>query len=157
MGELIFLALLLVIGISFWFMTFSFTVSPLDKSGGAGVFPRMVIILLLAFVVLRIFQVLRKKEKAHFIFLELFSGIRLFFLLSFVVYVVALNWLGYLISSILFLAITTNYFSYKTRDSFGTVKLIVLRNAGVIAFVFATYHFFDTTLHIALPRGWLGF
>lgn len=157
MGELILLGLLLVIGISFWFMTFNFAVSPLDKSGGAGVFPRMVIVLLLAFVVLRVIQVLRKKEKGHFVFLELFSGIRLYFLLSFVTYVLALNYLGYLISSILFLALTTNYFSYKTHDSFGTVKSIVIRNAGVIAFVFTTYYFFDRILHIALPRGWFGF
>lgn len=156
MGELILLGLLVVIGVSFWFMTFSFAVSPLDRSGGAGLFPRLVIIFLLAFVVVRIIQVLLKKEKEHFVFFELFTGIRLFFLLSFVLYVVILNWVGYLISSILFLAVTTNYFSYKTNDTVGTRKAVVIRNGALVVFVFLMYYFFDRILHIALPRGFIG-
>lgn len=157
MGEFVLLGLLAVIGVSFWFMTFDFAVSPLDRSGGAGLFPRFVIAFMLIFVVIRVVQVLMKKEKDHFVFLELFTGIRLFFFLSFVIYVLILNWLGYFFSSILFLAITTNYFSYKTNDTFGTTKAIVLRNGALILFVFMMHYFFDRILHIALPRGWVGF
>ena len=50
MGELVFLALLLAVCTLFYGMSFDFKTSILDTSGGAALWPRIVIIFLVMFI-----------------------------------------------------------------------------------------------------------
>lgn len=158
MGELVFLALILVVCAVFYGMSFEFKTSVLDTSGGAAFWPRIVIVFLACFVIIRGIQVIKNKGDRKFVFGELFRGSRLIFLLSLTGYIVLFKYVGYLISTMLFLLITVNVFYKITRDNFGSVRSIVLRNAAAVAFAFGCYFFFAKVVHIALPQGaiWSG-
>lgn len=155
MGELIFLGILMVICIYFYTLTFGFAVSVLDKSGGAAVFPRFVILFLVIFLAVRFIMVLKEKQRKPFAFKELFTGMRLFFFVSLICYILALRYLGYLICTASFLMVTVNVFYYKTKDGWGPVRSIVVRNTMLAVFTFAMNYFFVRILHIMLPSGFL--
>ena len=141
MGELVFLALLLAVCTLFYGMSFDFKTSILDTSGGAALWPRIVIIFLVMIII------------KQFVFKELFQGSRLFFLLSLFGYVILFRYAGYLISTMLFLLITMNIFYKITRDNFGSMRSIIVRNGVAVAFVFGCNFFFAEVVHIALPQG----
>ena len=155
MGELIFLGLIMAICGVFFYLTFDFQVSLLDRSGGAALWPRIIIIFLMIFVIIRFIQVLREKDKGEFVFLELFKGPRFFLLASLVAYIVAFKSLGYIISTSLFLVVVVNVFYKWTKDDFGSVKSIVIRNTLLILFVIALNYFFAEIVNIPLPTGTL--
>lgn len=71
MGELIFLLISLAAGICLFILTSDFRISKLDTSGRAALFPRIMILLLCTFIVMRIIQLLCEKEKKPFILKEL--------------------------------------------------------------------------------------
>ena len=152
MGELFFLGIIFVICCLFFFMTFSFPVSILDKSGGAGIFPRIVIIFLVTFVLVRIITILIKKGKIHFVFFELLKGIQSVFFFSIVLYILLFNKLGYVMSTLLFAYGTINGFFRYATGSFGSKKQIIIRNFLITAFVVLMYYFFSGVLNIILPR-----
>lgn len=155
MGELVFLLLLLILCAVCFVQTLSFPVSILDQSGGPALFPQIVLVLLAVVIVLRMIQFLREKEHAHFVFRELFTGRRLFFFGSLIVYVLLFQWLGYILSTALFLLVTVNYFYFVVKGNRGSVKAIVVRNVSVVAFSIVMYVFFANILHIMLPTGQL--
>lgn len=157
MGEIIFLGILMAICIWFYTLTFGFAVSILDKSGGASVFPRFIIIFLMIFLIVRMITVLRQKQKAEFVFTELFKGMRLFFFACLVCYILVMKHLGYILSTAVFLAVTVNFFYYKTKDNWGSVRAIAVRNVLLLGFVLAMNYFFTRILHIMLPAGILHF
>jgi len=158
MGELIFLGILLAICVYFFTLTSGFAVSILDKSGGAAVFPRIVIIFLAVFIIARMVTVLLEKEKKPFAFLELFQGMRLFFFASLVIYILALKPVGYVLTTTAFLVVVINGFYYKVKGNWGSVPAIVVRNMLLVAFVMLMEFFFVRILHIMLPAGiWPGF
>lgn len=155
MGELIFLGLIAAICGVFFYLTFDFQVSLLDRSGGAAMWPRIIIAFLMIFVIIRFIQVVRTKKKEEFVFLELFRGPRLFLLAALVVYIIAFKPVGYIFSTSLFLLVVVNVFYKWTKGNFGTVKSIVVRNVLLIAFVVALYFFFAEIVNIPLPVGTL--
>lgn len=53
----------------------------------------------------------------------------------------------------LFLLITMNIFYKITRDNFGSMRSIIVRNGVAVAFVFGCNFFFAEVVHIALPQG----
>lgn len=156
MGEIIFLIVLLLLGGVLFQQTFTFGVSILDQSGGPALFPRIVLAILAIAVIIRLISVLREKKHEHFVFIELFTGKRLFFFLSLILYIVTFRFLGYILSTCLFLMITCNYFYYVVKENKGTLRSIVLRNAFVVVFSVGMYFFFGNVLHIMLPAGILG-
>lgn len=153
MGELAFLGILIVGGCYLFSLTYGFAVSPFDKSGGAALFPRIVIGILLVFALARVIQLLMKKKKEKFVFSELFKGYRLFFFGSFVIYVLLLEFIGYIFASLLFLGITVNMFYRHVVGDFGPVKSIVIRNVAIVAFIILMDYFFASVLGIFLPNG----
>ncbi|MCI8403102.1 MAG: tripartite tricarboxylate transporter TctB family protein [Lachnospiraceae bacterium] len=153
MGEIFFLALLLLVCGACFGMSFDFKVSALDTSGGAALWPRIVIGFLVIFLVIRIFQVIKEKSRQPFVFWELFRGPRLFLLLSMILYIAFFKYLGYIASTMLFLFVTVNGFYKIARDGFGSLRSIVIRNAAVVAFTVAVYFFFGKVVHIMLPKG----
>ena len=57
MGETIFLLCFCAAAIAMYGMTGNFRISKMDTSGGAAMFPRIVIILLLVFLAIRLLQI----------------------------------------------------------------------------------------------------
>ena len=157
MGELLFLGLIMAICGVFFYLTFDFQVSLLDHSGGAAMWPRIIIASLMIFVIIRFIQVIRTKKKEEFVFFELFCGPRLFLLTALVVYIIAFKYIGYIPSTCLFLLVVVNVFYKWTTGNFGTVKSIVIRNVLIIVFVVALYYFFAEIVNIPLPKGTLWF
>ena len=101
MGELIFNALLAVVAVILYVLTFSFPTSIFDKSGGAAMYPRIVIVFLLALLLIRSLQILRSpEEKAKkFVFLEMFKGPRLIYILTTLAYFLLVKPVGFILST----------------------------------------------------------
>lgn len=157
MGEIIFLGLLAVVCVVCFAMSLSFPISVMDKSGGPAFFPQVVIVFILVFLVIRLIMVLREKEKLHFVFAELFCGIRLFFFVAIVLYVVLIQSLGYVLCTLVFLLTAINVFYYKTKGGLGNIKSVVIRNLSIFVFVFGMNAFFSQVLKVILPTGSLWF
>lgn len=153
MGEIVFLGLFLIACCYLLFLTFSFPVNILDKSGGAGLFPRIVLLFLMVFLIIRMVQLLCRKNKEPFVFLEMFQGTRLFYLIGLAVYVAALKVVGYFICTVLFLGVTINLLYKQQKGGWGSIKAVVIRNVLIVAFVLAMNFFFAKVLHVMLPEG----
>lgn len=153
MGEILFLSLFLIGSIYLFLLTGDFRLSKMDTSGGAALFPRIVIIFLCLFLVIRIIQALCEKEKKPFAIRELWEGSRRFFILSLVGYVLLLKGLGYIISTILFLIITCNGFRFYETNSWEFKKSLVVSNLLLVVFVLALNFFFKNLLSVYLPAG----
>ena len=139
MGETIFLLCFCAAAIAMYGMTGNFRISKMDTSGGAAMFPRIVIILLLVFLAI--------------MGRELFTGSRFFFLICFCAYVVCLKLLGYRVATYLFLLFSVNGFMKVEKGAYGTARELVVRNLILLVFVLAMYCLFGTVLSIKLPTG----
>lgn len=155
MGELIFMAIISVIAIIMYVVSGSFPVSIIDKSGGAALFPRVVVLFLLFFMLIRLWIVLKDKEamKKTFVFFEMFSGPRLVYLLGTVAYIVAIKPLGFVITTSVYLFCMANFLFYKQKDSIMSMthNAIVLTSGILIST--GMYLFFTRVLSILLPKG----
>ncbi len=158
MGELIYMAIIAVIAIFMFIVSGSFPVSIIDKSGGASLFPRVVVVLLLCFMAIRTVFVLRDKElrEKTFIFLEIFKGPRLVYLLGTFTYILLIQPLGFVITTSLYLFGMSNFMYYKQKDS-----IMSMQRSSIIFFSGLTvslgmYLFFTRVLSILLPQGILG-
>ncbi len=156
MGEIVFLSVFLVISAGLYYLTGSFRISKMDHSGGAALFPRIVIILLAVCILLRIIQILKQKEKKEFVWKSLFTRGRMEFVAALVVYVLCLKPVGYLISTALFLIFVVNRFYRIEYNGWGTARGVIVRNAALIAFTIAIYLVFHRLLGVSLPRGVFG-
>ncbi|ONI38348.1 hypothetical protein AN639_01880 [Candidatus Epulonipiscium fishelsonii] len=155
MGEIIFSVILIIIGIGMYVSSYSFPVSIIDKSGGAALFPRIIIIGLSILLIIRIIVILKnpeEKEKA-FGFLEMFKGRRLAFYILFIGYSLSMTTLGFFLSSSIFLAIAIP-FLYKLQygKAIGVKRgsitiLISTTSVYVLYFVFTNY------FNVMLPSG----
>jgi len=158
MGEIIFMAIIMVIcGLGFA-ESFSWRVLARDNSGGAAFWPRIVMIALFACCLLRIIAILRDKEaqRRKFVFLDLFYGHRGVFLLSLVIYAFTIQYLGFLVSTIIFLNVIVNILYKFSTNKFGTPAQITIRTVCLCLSAYAVYYFFGTVLHIMVPTGVFG-
>lgn len=153
MGEILFLLCFAVISLIMFYLTGDFRVSKMDTSGGAALFPRIVIILLLIFLAVRIVEIVRAKEKKAFAGKELFTGSRCYFIIGFVLYVILLKPVGYILATVLFLAFVVNRFYKIEKGTMGTAVQIAVRNLIMIVFVLAMNWAFGTILSVNLPSG----
>jgi hypothetical protein len=156
MGEIIFLSFLGSIGVVLYILTYSFEINLLDKSGGAAMFPRIVIIFLLVFIIIRIIFLIIAQKRTPFVFKELFQGKKLLFVTSLAAYVILMKPLGYIICSILFLLFIVNNFYVSVHSGWGTPKQIAVRNILSILFVIGMKFFFSNVLKVFLPAGIFG-
>lgn len=157
MGEILFLSILGVIDVIMFFLTFTFPASIIDQSGGAGLFPRIVLIVLLVFLAARIVTILRSEEekKKTFAFLEIFKGRRLVFLLAFVLYAFSMSTLGFVISSGIFLSAMIIFLHWCQYGEWMSVKKSMLTVLISFVCVFSVYYIFTHYLNVMLPAGLL--
>ncbi len=157
MGEIIFLLVLIAISALGFFEAAAFPSSIFETTGGPALFPKVLFVGLALFCVIRIIMILASKEKKKFVFVELFKSTRGVFLIASVVYIVVMEYLGYIISTALFLIVICNYLYWKRYDSKGTVKSIVVRNLAMLGITILLYVFFAKVMHVNLPDGLFGF
>lgn len=159
MGEIIFLIILALVGAGMFGMSFGFQVSRIDTSGGPALFPRVVIIMLFVFIVIRIVMIGKNKEEMEkkFHFLEIFQGSRLIFLLSFLGYALIMKPLGFVISSSLFLILAVTFLYRKQYGERITVKKGLILYPVILVSVAALYYIFVNKLNVLLPSGILNF
>ncbi len=153
MGEIIFLLLFFALAIFLYTLTGDFRVSKMDTSGGAAMFPRLVIILLCICLLLRIGQIILKKEQKEFIWRELFQKARLYFVVCLLAYAVLLKPLGYIPATCLFLMAAVNRLYYIQKGTYGKPVEIAVRNLLLIGFSVAMYFAFSGVLSVNLPKG----
>jgi hypothetical protein len=156
-GELIFMAVVAVISVIMFVMSFFFQTSLIDQSGGPALFPRIVIILLLFFMIMRAVSVIRSQEalKKKFVFFEMFHGSRLFFILLFLGYACVVQTLGFAISSSLFAIIAITYLHKKQYGRNITLKKGAVLYSTVVLSIFALYFVFTRYFSILLPSGFI--
>lgn len=159
MGEIIFLIILALAGAGMLGMSFGFQVSRIDTSGGPALFPRVVIIMLFVFIVIRIVMISKNKEEMEkkFHFLEIFQGSRLIFLLLFLGYALIMKPLGFVISSSLFLILAVTFLYRKQYGERITVKKGLVLYPVILVSVAALYYIFVNKLNVLLPSGILNF
>lgn len=159
MGELVFLFSLVAISGYYYYESLTYTTSRFERTGGPAVFPQIVIYGLLFFILLRIIQIIFKKDRTKFNWLSVFKGTRGVFFIAFVVYVLSMQFLGFIVSGFLFL-ITISTYMYKHVE--GTVQMFSFRKFGVrslVMFLFVIFinYFFAVVLNVQLPKGMLSF
>jgi putative tricarboxylic transport membrane protein len=157
LGEFIFLGVLAIIAIALFIQTLSFPNTMFDRSGGAALVPRILIVGLLIFIVFRVISIFLSKKREPFVFTEIFKGTRLFYLISLTLYVILIKPVGYIITTSIFLIVVSNYMSYKTNGKWDSPAKIITRSTLMIVGTVGLYLFFATALKVVLPSGILGF
>lgn len=159
MGELIFNALLAIMGVVLYVMTYSFPVSKFDKSGGAAMYPRIVIIALMILLIIRTVQILRSDEekKRKFIFFEMFQGSRLIYVLVTLAYFLLVKRVGFIIMTIVYLIGTILYFYTLQEEKKPSAKVVAIVVAAVIPSTILLDYLFCEILGVLLPAGLIGF
>ena len=159
MGELIFNALLAVVAVILYVMTFDFPTSIFDKSGGAAMYPRIVIIALLFLLVIRSVQILRSPEekKRKFVFFEMFRGSRLIYILTTFAYFLLVKRIGFIVCTVVYLIGMILYFYTLQEQKHPSAKVALIVVAAVIPSVVALDYLFCELMGVLLPTGILGF
>lgn len=159
MGELVFLAIVGILGAACYAETLTYTVAEYDRTGGPAMYPQLVLILLFAVLVLRAAQILLKKEKTKFKWFTLFKGTRGVFFAAFVLFVFLMEPLGFIVDATLFLSATSMYLYYKSTGdrTLGGAKAIATRVTLFAVFDTAVFLFFSSVLNVAVPEGILSF
>ncbi len=150
--EILFLGILFIISGILFIQTLSYSVPSYDTSGGPALFPQYILILMMISIVVLIIQLLKNKSGKEFVFLNLFRGLRGMFLLTIVLYLIALKFFGFFIATAIFLVFTVNYLTNEYTSSIGTVKQVIIRSVFLVAFTAAIYFLFGDIFKIMLPK-----
>jgi len=158
MGEIIFLGIWMAIAVAMYIVSFQFPAIKIDKSGGGGVFPRIVITLFVVLLAIRIIQIIATKEtKKKFAFLEIFKGPSLVYLIATTVYFLSCKAVGFILMTIVYL-IGMIIFCYRVSEGkFPSVLKTIIICVAVIVGVVAFAWLFSAKLQVLLPKGILGF
>lgn len=157
MGEIYFNLFLLIVSGAGFANTFTWPVIQ-DTSGGPATYPRMILAALFVCAIVRILQVVkqRREDRPAFIFMNLFKGHRGFFLLALVIYVISLNILGFMISTIIYLNVVVNVMIYFSKGAFKVDKWLLVRAVCLIGSAYAVTWFFQSALRVMVPTGIFG-
>jgi hypothetical protein len=79
--------------------------------------------------------------------------VRGIFLLAIVIYLIALNYFGFVIATALFLLFTVNYLTYEYQGSIGNWKQILIRCFILMIILLSVYYLFGDVFNIMLPKG----
>ena len=151
--EIVFLLILLGASVVFLGETYRYEVPSYDTSGGPAMFPRYVLIILCATIILLLIQLIVKKQGKTFVFGELFRNERGVFLAALLMYVLLLNPVGFLASTIVFLLFTVNYLSRQYNGSLGSFKNTAVRSSICVLTAVGVNYLFGNVFRIMLPTG----
>ena len=155
MGELFFMACIAAVCIAMFVMTGNFPVSVIDDSGGPALFPRIVIVFLIAVMAVRAAAVARDRKllAQKFVFFSLFRGNSLIYLLLFVGYAVTMPFFGFVAGTALFLIASMAFLYSRQNGKTPGFHAALLIAAGSVAGTLAVHYAFSSLLNIVLPVG----
>lgn len=153
MGEIIFLVILAILDIMYLLETFKYKIPVYDNTGGPGIYPKIILAILLAAIVIRIIKILHSKTKEHFVFKELFEKDRLFFVAAFAVYIMIMRPLGIILSTIIYMTSVSFYIASVVDGTLGTTRAIAIRIVSFCVMSILIYLFFSNVMNVALPKG----
>lgn len=122
-----------------------------DVSGGPGGFPTAIAGLMLVLIIVQLIRTFWQESK-KVVFVELFTGKTGVFLGAFAVYIILLNYLGFLIATIIYLPATSLYLKYKTYGPI-TRKQLIKETIIMMVFAVGVYFFFNELINVKLPTG----
>lgn len=122
-----------------------------DASGGPGMFPTFIAAFMLILLIIQMIRTFWQPSKPV-VFKELFTGITGVFLGAFLIYIILLNYVGFLIATIIYLPLTSLYIKYKT---YGPVprKQMIKEALFMVLFAVGVYFFFNEFINVKLPTG----
>lgn len=153
MGEIFFLGIIAVLDIMYLLETFKYKIPVYDNTGGPGIYPKIILVILLAAIVIRIIRILHSKTKEHFIFRELFEKDRLFFVVAFAAYIMIMRPLGIILSTIIYMTSVCFYIALAIDGTIGTTRTITCRIVAFCLMSILIYLFFSNVMNVALPKG----
>jgi hypothetical protein len=151
--EYVFLGIIAVFSTLFLKDATQYKIASYDTSGGPGVFPKYILILLLVAIAAQIIYKIIKKDKTHFVFFELFKEERGIILGSLIIYLAVLSILGFILSTSIFLIATVNYLYFRGHDGFGEKKSIAFRSGFSVGMTLVINYVFVQFMHVILPAG----
>lgn len=153
MGEVIFLGIIAVLDIMYLLETFKYKIPVYDNTGGPGIYPKIILTILLTAIVIRIIKILHNKTKEHFVFKELFEKDRLFFVVAFATYIMIMRPLGIILSTIIYMTSVCFYIALAVDGTMGTTRTIASRIVAFCLMSILIYLFFSSVMNVALPKG----
>lgn len=151
MGNRIFLSVVVAAAAALFYSTFFFKKSLIGASSSPEGMPRFVLTGIIVVGLLLLARDWKKGLSAHV--RELFQGTRLYVVVALPVYLLALPWLGFSLSTFLLLLALFTLLAENRPDA----KRLAL-NALLAALLAGTVFFlFRQVFHIQLPTLWLGF
>lgn len=152
-GEIVALLLLACTGVAYLVETFGYRVSRFERTGGPGVYPRIILYCLFFFIVLRMAQILWERKNRAFVFFDLFHGSKGVFFFTFVLYIFLMPYLGYILSTTLYLVFASCFLTYLKEGSLGAKPRLILRSLFFFGTTMGIYWFFVLFLDVAVPAG----
>ncbi len=153
MGEIIFLLILIVGGVFLFITSLDYSsVEFLDAYVGPALFPQIIISIIILAAVALLIKIIVMKKKPDFVFIELFKGNRLIFGIFIIAFVLILDMFGFVASTILFLTVTTSFFTYVQFGKIEKIRLI-LNVVGICVFAVGIYLIFSQLIGLQLPIG----
>lgn len=151
--EYVFLGIIAIFATLFLKDATQYKIASYDTSGGPGMFPKYILILLLVAIAALIIQKIIKKDKTKFVFFELLMGERGIILGSLVVYLAVLSLIGFILSTCIFLVVTVNYLYFRGHAGLGGKKSIAIRSGISVGTALIINYVFVNLMHVMLPRG----
>lgn len=151
--EYVFLGIIAVFATLFLKDATQYKIASYDTSGGPGLFPTYILILLLVAIAALVIQKIIKKDKTKFVFFELLKGERGIILGSLIIYLAVLSVIGFILSTSIFLMFTVNYLYFRGHVGFGAKKSIAIRSGFSVGIALIINYVFVNLMHVMLPRG----
>lgn len=151
--EYVFLGIIAVFATLFLKDATQYKIASYDTSGGPGMFPKYILILLLVAVTALVIQKIIKKDKTKFVFFELLKGERGIILGSLILYLAVLSVFGFILSTSIFLMFTVNYLYFRGHSGSGGRKSIAIRSGFSVGIALIINYVFVNLMHVMLPSG----
>lgn len=151
--EYVFLGIIAVFATLFLKDATQYKIASYDTSGGPGMFPTYILILLLVAVAALAIQKIIKKDRTKFVFFELLKSERGIILGSLIVYLAVLSVIGFILSTSIFLMFTVNYLYFRGHAGFGAKKSIAIRSGFSVGIALIINYVFVNLMHVMLPSG----
>lgn len=150
MGDIIISFIFIILSIFMLISSSKFTSGFNQESLGASGFPRMIAVLILILAVVNIIKWLKNNKKSYDFslnkILDEYKNVILV-LLMFLVYVVSMKYIGFIISTIIFLLSTQWILSNKSKRNIPIIVIITLFIS------LGAYFFFTSYLTVVFPAG----
>jgi hypothetical protein len=151
MSQIIFLLVLAIIPVYGIFEVSTYNVTTLDDPVGPSGFPMVICIFILIMISIQIIRIIRKDTNTEAQFISLFKGTPGSVLLFLIGYIVAIKYLGFVISTSVFTVAIRAFLNQQKTHQRENIKSLVMNSIIMIAFSIGMFYLFKGLVHITLP------